>query len=185
MSKEEIYQWTKGDKIGTIVKSTGEKFIEDNIEYLIFNDGSMINTSFISEYLIKIPSETEAMLLSDLIPQPTKKVEKPTQQKAVEDLPITNKQVELSPLERLLYDSKKTKETFTIEVDVNLPSIELMKVLSASYDNGEEQILKFLASSIPFDSIKDRIAEQIAQKAFDKKIKPIKKKRNERLQSTV
>lgn len=185
MSKEEIYQWTKGDKIGTIVKSTGEKFIEDNIEYLIFNDGSMINTSFISEYLIKIPSETEAMLLSDLIPQPTKKVEKPTQQKVVEDLPITNKPVELSPLERLLHDSKKTKETFTIEVDVNLPSIELMKVLSASYDNGEEQILKFLASSIPFDSIKDRIAEQIAQKAFDKKIKPIKKKRNERLQSTV
>ncbi|MFM2010303.1 MAG: hypothetical protein RLZZ479_694 [Bacteroidota bacterium] len=184
MTKEQIYQWTKGDKVGTIVKSSGEIWKEDNIEYLVFNDGSMINTLLINEYLIEIPSENEAMFLSDLMPQPVKEVKKAVQKNNLPDI-TASKEVALSPLEQLLHSSKKTKEKFTIEVDVNLPSVELMKVLSASYDNGEEQILKFLASSIQTDAIKEKIAEQIAQKAFDKKVKTTKNKRNERLQSTV
>lgn len=176
------YQWTKGDKLGNVVKSIGETFIEDNIEFLVFSDGSMINTALIGEYLIEIPSEAEAMLMTDIAPEPMQRVEK----KKVAPTPQVNyvQQVELSPLEKLLLDSKKTKETFTIDLEIDLPSIELMKVLADSYDNGEDQILKFLASSIKFEDIKEKIASQIAEKAFNRKPKTTKKK-NERLQSTV
>ena len=57
------YQWTKGDRVGSIVKSIGESFIEDNIEYIVFNDGTMVNSSLMGEFLIEIPSETEGMLI--------------------------------------------------------------------------------------------------------------------------
>jgi hypothetical protein len=164
-----IYQWTKGDKQGQVVKSIGEKFIEDNIEYLVFNDGSMINTALMGEFLIEIPSEDEAMLMQDLAPEPMKRVERPKQQAPVQTNYV--QQVELSPLERLLLDSKKTKETFSIDLKIELPSVELMKVLAASYDDGEEQVLRFLASSLKFEDIKDSIAAQIKQKAFAKEPK--------------
>lgn len=178
------YQWTKGEKMGNVVKTIGEKFIEDNIEYLVFNDGSMINTSLMNEYLIEIPSESEAMMMQDLAPTPLQRVEK--KKHAPEPAPQAHyvQQVKLSPLENLLLDSKKTKETFTIDLEIELPSIELMKVLADSYDSGEDQILKFLASSIKFEYIKEKIAGQIAQKVFNRKPKTTKKK-NERLQSTV
>ena len=179
-----IYQWTKGEKAGSVVKTIGEKFIEDNTEYLVFNDGSIVNTALMNEYLIEIPSESEAMLMSDIAPEPMQRVEK---KKHVPDpIPQTNyiQEVGLSPLEKLLLDSKKTKEVLTIDLDIDLPSIELMKVLADSYDDGEEQILKFLASSIKFEDIREKIAGQIAEKAFNRKPKTTKK-RNERLQSTV
>lgn len=178
------YQWTKGDRLGSVVKSIGETFIEDNVEYLVFNDGSMVNTALMGEYLIEIPSESEAMLMSDIAPSPMQKVER--KKTTPEPIQQTNyvQHVELSPLEKLLLDSKKNKETFSIDLEIDLPSIELMKVLADSYDNGEDQILKFLASSIKFEEIKEKIAGQIAEKAFNRKPKTTKKK-NERLQSTV
>jgi hypothetical protein len=178
------YQWTKGDKMGNVVKTIGEKFIEDNIEYLVFNDGSMINTSIMNEYLIEIPSESEAMLLSDIAPAPMQRVEKKKPTPAPAPQVHQVQEADLSPLEKLLLDSKKTKEVFTIDLEIDLPSIELMKVLADSYNDGEEQILKFLASSIKFEDIKEKIAGQIAEKAFNRKPKTTKK-RNERLQSTV
>jgi hypothetical protein len=164
------YQWTKGDKMGDVVKSIGETFIEDNIEYLVFNDGSMVNTALINEFLMEIPSESEAMLMHDLAPTPMQRrtPPPPKQQPQVNYV----QEVELSPLERLLLDSKKTKETFSIDLKIDLPSIELMKVLASSYDDGEEQVLRFLASSIKFEDIKENVAEQIKKKAFAKESKP-------------
>jgi hypothetical protein len=170
------YQWTKGDKLGNVVKSIGETFVEDNIEYLVFNDGSMINTALLGEFLIEIPSESEAMLMQDIAPEPMKRTERPKQQAPVQVNVV--QQVELSPLERLLLDSKKTKETFSIELDVDLPSVELMKVLAASYDDGEEQVLRFLAASIKFEEVKDTLASQIKTKAFAGESKPAKTTRS-------
>jgi hypothetical protein len=46
-----IYQWTKGEKQGSVVKTDGDTFIEDNIEFLVFKDGSMINAALVSEML--------------------------------------------------------------------------------------------------------------------------------------
>jgi len=162
------YQWTKGEKMGTVVKTIGETFVEDNIEFLVFTDGSIVNKALINEFLMEIPSESEAMLMHDLAPTPMQKVEK--KKAAPEPAPHVNyvQAVELSPLERLLADSKKTKEKFTIEINLEMPSVELMKVLAASYDDGEEQVLKFLASSIKFEDIKDNIAKQIKNTAFAK-----------------
>jgi hypothetical protein len=162
------YQWTKGEKMGNVVKTIGETFVEDNIEFLVFTDGSIVNKALINEFLMEIPSESEAMLMHDLAPTPMQKVEK--KKAAPEPVPQVNyvQQVELSPLERLLADSKKTKEKFTIEINLEMPSVELMKVLAASYDDGEEQVLKFLASSIKFEDIKDNIAKQIKNTAFAK-----------------
>ena len=157
------YQWTKGERLGQIVKTIGETFKEDNIEYLVFNDGSMINTSLMGEYLIEIPSESEAMLMSDIAPQPMQRVEakKPIQANVV-------KVDSLSPIQRLLTDCKKIPTEYTFTVQLPMPSLDLIRVLADTYENGNEQVLEFLVSSIKFDDVKETLAEKIRETLFDK-----------------
>ena len=161
------YQWTKGDRMGSVVKSIGESFIEDNIEYIVFNDGSMVNSALMGEFLIEIPSEKEAMLMLDLAPEPMKRVER----KKAETAPQTNyvQTVELSPIERLLSDCKKSQTEFDVKITVQLPSLDLIKVLGDSYENGEEQVLDFLAASIKFEDVKDSITSAIRENVYKSK----------------
>jgi hypothetical protein len=173
-----IYQWTKGEKQGSVVKTDGDTFIEDNIEFLVFKDGSMINAALISEYLLELPTEQDAFLIQDLAPTPLQR--KPPAQEAP---PPTQVQVQenrsSSPIESLLSGSKRTREKFTVMVEVDLPPAELMKVIADSYEDGEEKVLQYVSSTIPIEEVRDLIAEQIKKSVFEKK-----RKRNERLQST-
>lgn len=154
------YQWTKGDKQGQVVKSIGESFFEDNIEYLVFLDGSLVNRALINDFLIEIPSEQEAMFITDIAPTPLKRVE---------NKPASPAKPQQSPLERLLADSKKSTQSYTITIDIDVPSADLMRILAESYEDGEEQILKFLSSSVNLDAVNQRIAEQIKEKIFGQK----------------
>jgi hypothetical protein len=171
-----IYQWTKGEKQGSVVKTDGDTFIEDNIEFLVFKDGSMINAALISEYLLELPTEQDAFLIQDLAPTPLQR--KPP----VQETPPPQVQTQASPsspVESLLSGSKRTREKFTVVVEVDLPPAELMKVIADSYEDGEEKVLQYVSSTIPIEEVRDLIAEQIKRSVFEKK-----RKRNERLQST-
>lgn len=163
------YQWTKGDRVGSVVKSIGESFIEDNIEYIVFSDGSMVNSSLMGEFLIEIPSEKEAMLMQDLAPQPLKRVEK----RAADPAPSTQS-IELTPISRLLLDCKKIPTEFDVKITIQLPSLDLIKVLSDSYESGEEQVLDFLAASIQFEDVKSSIVSAIKENIYKKTKKPSK-----------
>jgi hypothetical protein len=82
----------------------------------------------------------------------------------------------VSPIFKLLTDSKKSPSTITIELTVEVPGTELMKVLSDSYPDGEEQVLQYLAENVDATNIKQEIAKQIWQQSFNNK----KKQRNGR-----
>ena len=167
-----FYQWTKGEKVGSAVKWEGDQFVEDNIEYMVFKDGSILNKRLLGEFLIEIPSEEEAVMMHDLAPQPLQRISQKPKPAPVEIQPT------VSPLEKLLSDSKKNTERISITIDVDMPSIDLMKVLSDSYENGEELIIKYLSSSIDADIIRKKVAEQIKDKVFTKKLR---NKKNERI----
>ena len=75
----------------------------------------------------------------------------------------------LSLIAKLLTDSKKNKVTISMELTVEVPGTDLMKVLSESYEDGEEQILQYLADNIDTANIKKDVAMQIWQQSFNYK----------------
>jgi hypothetical protein len=164
------YQWTKGEKQGSVVKSSGETFFEENIEYMVFLDGGMINTSLINEYLIEIPNESEGILMNDLAPTPLRRAEKKKElstQEIAANASAQKQKTDISPIERLLLDCKKAPVSFSFKINVDMPSLDLVRILADSYEDGEEQVLKFLSSSINLDEVKEKLSAEMKEELFD------------------
>jgi hypothetical protein len=184
------YQWIKGEKAGDVVKSTGDTILEGNIEFLIFVDGSRCNTSLLGDMLIEVASDNPddlLMMTNEMTPQP-KVVEMPKPAPATK-APPTPVQVKPtpttdSPLVSLLSSSKKTKEKVMITVEMELPPADLLKVVAASFDDGEKQIFNYLVNGLSHEqneAIRKQIAETIMTTVFGKETKTTKRK-NEKLQ---
>jgi hypothetical protein len=184
------YQWIKGEKAGDVVKSNGDTILEGNIEFLIFLDGSRCNTSLLGDMLIEVASDNPddlLMMTNEMTPQP-KVVEMPKPAPATK-APPTPVQVKPtpttdSPLVSLLSSSKKTKEKVMITVEMELPPADLLKVVAASFDDGEKQIFNYLVNGLSHEqneAIRKQIAETIMTTVFGKETKTTKRK-NEKLQ---
>jgi hypothetical protein len=184
------YQWIKGEKAGDVVKSTGDTILEGNIEFLIFVDGSRCNTSLLGDMLIEVASDNPddlLMMANEMTPQP-KVVEtpKPTPVAKAPPIPVQVKPTATtdSPLVSLLSSSKKTKEKVMITVEMELPPADLLKVVAASFDDGEKQIFDYLVNGLSHEqneAIRKQIAETIMTTVFGKETKTTKRK-NEKLQ---
>lgn len=185
------YQWIKGEKAGSIVKSDGSKMQEDNTEFLIFEDGTRCNTMLIGDYLFEINSEKEEdwIMLNDVAPTPVNKIEPtittviPDNTISVEEMKNVYTEVKRSPIYNLLESAKKQQKTIDIKIKIDVPQVDLINVILASFDNGEEEIKHYLDESIfnatQFDIISKQILDSIYKDFF------IKKEKNERSKTTV
>jgi hypothetical protein len=176
MTAEKTYQWLKGDRAGQRVKWIGDIAQDNGLNFLVFTDGSRGNEMLIGDYFIEILDDTgfedpaiskikEIRMPQDANP-PLTRVEGP--------ITYASSTPAASPISSLLNGSKKTKTSITVGVVVDIPSIDLMRVLSESYEKGEEQVKDYLSNSINVEEIRQQIATQIWIQAFSKK-----KKRNE------
>jgi len=185
------YQWIKGEKAGDVVKSNGDTILEGNIEFLIFTNGSRCNTSLLGDMLIEVASDNPddlMMMANEMEPQPVvaappKPAPAPKVAAAKKEEPVLVLK-ETSPVVSLLSSSKKTKEKVTIAVEMELPPAELLKVVSASFEDGEKQIFDYLVNGLSPDqneAIRKQIAETIMATVFGKETKTTKRK-NEKSQ---
>lgn len=168
-----LYQWLKGDKVGDIVEWQGDIVSENGLNFLVFTDGSRGNESLMGDFYIEIPNRDEPFIDINLMkgepvrfPQdnnpPLTRVQ-PNQNQ----IPV--RAVETNPISKLLGDSKKTKTTVDISLIVDMPPSDLMKVLSESYEDGEKQVLQYLADTVDINNIQKQIAEKIWQQLFTKR----------------
>jgi hypothetical protein len=174
------YQWLKGDRASEFVRWGGEIVNDDGINYMVFQDGSRANEELINDFFIEVPSENEPFFVKEFaMPQPSQtsfshsfpplEVEKnPPLQRVVQNSPVGEW---VSPVSTLLSDSKKTKSTVNVAIVVDIPPIDLMRVLSDSYEDGEKLVLEYLASTISTEDIRRQIAHQIWVQSFTKKKK--------------
>ena len=155
--KTSYFQWIRGEQIGKIVKSFGETFIDDNIEFIIFEDGSQCNTALIGEWLSPIDGPQNALILPepDPIPQPVA-VAKPT--------PVRKEASVSNPIHDLLRVSKKKKMKIQLNLEVEMPSEDLIKVINDSYDNGSSEIGNFLVASVSQEVIMEQIEKILRSK---------------------
>jgi hypothetical protein len=178
------FQWIKGEKAGSFVKWGGDIKDEGGTNYLLFDDGTRANEELLGDYIMEVPSENDPFYVTDSMEEQYEKDRQamtgqlldttakayPVQQDfftAPGNLQVVQ-QVE-SPIAKLLKDSKKTKSSIGINIVVDIPPVDLMKVLSDSYDDGEKQVLDYLSASLNVEDIKRQIAHQIWVNSFKKK----------------
>ena len=175
------FQWIKGEKAGSFVKWGGDIKDEDGMNFLLFDDGTRANEELLGDYIMEVPSENDPFYVTESMEA---QYEKDRQAMAGQLIDTTARlqqeaitapgnlqvvQQTESPIAKLLKDSKKTKSSIAINIVVDIPPVDLMKVLSDSYEDGEKQVLEYLSNSLNVEDIKRQIAHQIWVNSFKKK----------------
>lgn len=153
---QKTFQWLKGEKAGEFVRWNGEIHNDGYLNFLIFEDGSRANEELLGDYFIEVAGEHDGFVDIEMMkPQPTfqplpQQHNPPLQRvNASADKPFEpNNRAPENPISRLLLDSKKVNTKIKLDLELDIPSSELMKVLADSYEEGEEHVLEFLASTI-------------------------------------
>jgi hypothetical protein len=160
------YQWIKGEKAGEVVKTDSEIVEDGGMQFLNFIDGSRCNANLVGDYILEIADDSpeSLIMLNDLAPQPLQRIE-----------PIVTARQEepaktISPLAALLLSSKKSEQKVGITISINMPPFDLIKVLASSFDDGQEQVLRYLQDSITpemVEGLKRQIALELTADIFD------------------
>jgi hypothetical protein len=173
----QVFQWIKGDYEGRLVNVI-DTFVEDNIEWLIFQDGSQCNSSLIGEWIAPVPAGSNPPLpVTSGIPQPApqKTAEKvlaqpqPKPQPVAQTTPATG-----HPIHNLLSMSKKKPVKLEITIGVDMPSEDLLKVMIGEFPDGADIIGDYLVSTIDQENMMSQIKNLL--KARIKQVKTTKQK---------
>jgi hypothetical protein len=156
------YQWIKGDRAGDVVKSDGTILQEGDINFLVFTDGTRCNENLLGDFIMSVASENEEdlILLNEIAPQPLQVVNKPKPEAKPTEKSNPVKKVD-SPLVSLLSTAKKNPKTVKIELTIDVPPYDLIRVLAGSFEDGNEQILNYLISTFTPEAI-DEITRKAA-----------------------
>lgn len=187
----QYFQWIKGDTAGKVVEWEGAMTVNpEGKPALIFKDGTTGEETLLNDYFVEVasPNEWDLVLLPEpkpganntqnrnvsngasiayegqegadvIIARPPDGYVPPRRGANANNTQPAKE--ELSPIFKLLSDSRKTPTCVEVSVEVDVPGVELMKVLAESYENGEAEVLKYLASTLDMEEIKMQIARQI------------------------
>lgn len=143
------FQWIRGERAGQVVKSSGSTYIDDdNMEFLVFEDGTQCNTILIGEWILPLDSPAEGYILDEPKARPMANV--PPQELGTPE--------KVNPIHDLLEMSKKYDTSVSVKIELKMPSEDLMKVIQDSYENGGDLIGDYLISTNKID-----ILEQIEE----------------------
>jgi len=153
----QVFQWIKGDYEGKVVNVI-DKFVEDNIEWLVFQDGTQCNSSLIGDFIVPVPQgEQPPLPLSNGTPkqktQPV--VQKPTESAKpaiAQPTPVSS-----HPIHDLLRMSKKKPVKLEITIGVDMPSEDLLKVMIGEFPDGADIIGDYLVSTIDQENMMSQI----------------------------
>lgn len=67
----------------------------------------------------------------------------------------------INPTYSLLEKTKKTPETISIELSIELPSTDIIHVLRTSLENFDKDFFDYIINNLELDSIKDQIRDSI------------------------
>lgn len=163
------FQWLKGDRAGEFVKWDGEILDDGGMAFLVFTDGTRGNEALMGDYFIEVSGEHDGFVDTEMMKpetayQPLPQQHNPPLQRVPAPAPIEEpfvpkNQAPANPINKLLSDSKKISTKIKLDIELEIPSADLMKVLADSYDDGEEHVLEFLAATI--SDIRIEVAKQI------------------------
>lgn len=161
------FQWIKTDDIsllGKVVKCRDVDIIGGRIK-AIFDDGSKIDASLVTESLLMIHGEMQPLSREEV-----QSIYKPKNVAQKENLPIQNKlsdkkpppqKSDVNPFE--MFNSDVT--SLSIRLDIKLPDKKLLKMMYNNAENKEE-FLKQLSSYVS-SQINNKVVNDSLQKMLD------------------
>lgn len=66
INTEQLYQWLKGDDAGEFCYPIGTE-VEDDIEFILFDNDTRVNKSLLNEFLVPLKSEDDGYLIKEEI----------------------------------------------------------------------------------------------------------------------
>jgi hypothetical protein len=165
MKEPQIFQWVKGEYEGKLVKVV-DSFVDDNLEFLVFEDGSQCNSALIGEYIMPVaPGATPPLPVVSAFAPPVPPKPPVSKESAV---PQKSAKVETAasghPVHELLKVSKKKQTKLQLVLEVEMPSEDLIRVVNESYENGGSIIGDYLVSTIDKDALMKQIEELLKAK---------------------
>jgi hypothetical protein len=156
-----MFEWIKGDLAGSTnlykeVKQNGDLFF---IEFL---EGGRINEDLIEEYTLFYPAPPQ----HSQSPQPLPIAEKSSSVTSIVYGESNSVQDPNSPIYTLLRKQKKNMVEVSIKIELNLPSKELYSVLSSSFEDAENEIIKFVLDGVDIENIKGSLSESIKRNYY-------------------
>jgi len=143
------FQWMKGDRANQVTTLRDVSFDETNV-WIEFVDGSRINYAKMDEYILKVMDDSELL-----------EIKGTPVAEAKAKIPVAKREANVSPIYALLKKQKPNAQTVDISLTLNLPSVELYKVLLESFENAEKEIVDYIVTDINVDIIKDAVKESI------------------------
>lgn len=150
LSKNERYQWVKSELAGTVVRYS-DVLADGDGAWLIFGDGSRVNVDLIGDYVIPLEGG-EALDLS--LDEPAKARIRGVQ---------AAKPAAQSPVQALLVKQKPNLIVMDIGVNLNLPTPQLYKLLSESFDNVEDEVIDFVMTSVNVEAIQGAVRDAVRE----------------------
>ncbi len=154
-TKPKMYVWSKTERAGDIVTvDTTEG------DFTIFTDGTRINTSLMSEFLMEAMNDKQAAALA----QPFVVVEESKGLSEIKEPQRDPDPVETGTVNVMLEMLRKisAKNTLTMPIELNLPSAEVYSLFKDQMDITEEElndhILELVLSQI--DNLQEQLKPQ-------------------------
>jgi hypothetical protein len=167
-----IFEWVKADREGDVCKFK-EFTVVNGEEYVVFNDNSRIKTILLGDVVLKHQHESQ-LLGKELKPAPKPEVteDEPFEFPIVSDLTDAAKHAPKklnfvadsgigsyappqptqpkadSPIASILGKSKKKKQKVTLEIQMELPSAEVLSIIRENFEGSDEELYDFFVEKI-------------------------------------
>ena len=163
-----MFEWIKGDLAGSTniykeIKQIGENY------FIEFSEGGRINEDLVEEYTLSYPAPVDN--------SPQQAHNSPEKSSTVTSIVYSESQKSSdpdSPIYTLLKKQKKNMVEVGIKIELNLPSKELYGVLSTSFEDAENEIIKFVLDGVDIEDIKKSLSESIKINYYSIKSSPEK-----------
>lgn len=163
-----MFEWIKGDLSGSTNEFSDVKKLGDNL-FVEFTDGTRINEDLVEEYTLFYPAPVNNT--PQQIQSPSEKSSTVTSIVYSESQKSSDPD---SPIYTLLRKQKKNMVEVGIKIELNLPSKELYGVLSTSFEDAENEIIKFVLDGVDIEDIKKSLSESIKVNYYSIKSSPEK-----------
>ena len=159
--KQKRYQWIKGDRFGDIVEVAEQ---QPDSKWLYFTDGSRINPSLRSEFLLEIENDNQILKVK----KPKAKVEQvqpveeitPVQEVSKPAVVVNEPTVMGKMIEKM---SKKNVVNVPLDININIPTPAIYAMLSEGMEAEDlnEEIMSVALAQIEINKLQEYIKEQI------------------------
>lgn len=162
-----IFEWVKSEKQGDICRFR-EFAIVNGEEYVVFNDDSRVKSMLLGDVVLKHQHESQ-ILGREMAAQPkatnpdepfefpvdsdlmTKAQQAPKRVNYVNDtrqyVPPPVAKVD-SPIMAILEKSKKRKQKVVLEIQMEVPSAEVLSIVRENFSGSEEELYNFFISKM-------------------------------------